>query len=180
MIAADLTLFRLVFMFLSLRNRFIFMAVINAIFAPFIVLYLLFYSFFRYFEVSHASAVRTRMNLFLDLTSALLGLPPCRSTTRTRRISVPDSIHNLPAGNFASSTNYHIYLGGGATTRIRSHNVTSNNFPESGQQLSPGMFLDTHVKSVKQDGQSLTRNGVILDLCPSLLALSPPCYCSPL
>lgn len=29
------------------------MAVINAIFAPFIVLYLLFYSFFRYFEEYH-------------------------------------------------------------------------------------------------------------------------------
>jgi len=34
-----------------LRNRFILMGVINAVFAPFIVLYLLMYSFFRYFEV---------------------------------------------------------------------------------------------------------------------------------
>lgn len=30
------------------------MALINAVFAPFIVLYLLTYSFFRYFEVSHS------------------------------------------------------------------------------------------------------------------------------
>jgi autophagy-related protein 9 len=37
----------------GLRRRFIFMAVINAIFAPFIVIYLLFYSFFRYFEEYH-------------------------------------------------------------------------------------------------------------------------------
>lgn len=37
----------------SLRRRFILMGFINAIFAPFIVLYLLFYSFFRYFEEYH-------------------------------------------------------------------------------------------------------------------------------
>lgn len=34
-----------------LRRRFILMGLINAVFAPFIVLYLLMYSFFRYFEV---------------------------------------------------------------------------------------------------------------------------------
>lgn len=34
-----------------LRRRLIFMGILNAIFAPFIVLYLLMYSFFRYFEV---------------------------------------------------------------------------------------------------------------------------------
>jgi len=34
-----------------LRRRFIFMGILNAIFAPFIVVYLLMYSFFRYFEV---------------------------------------------------------------------------------------------------------------------------------
>lgn len=34
-----------------LRRRFIFMGILNAIFAPFIILYLLIYSFFRYFEV---------------------------------------------------------------------------------------------------------------------------------
>ncbi|CED85250.1 apg9-domain-containing protein [Phaffia rhodozyma] len=37
----------------GLRQRFIFMGIINALFAPFIVLYLLFYSFFRYFEEYH-------------------------------------------------------------------------------------------------------------------------------
>ena len=35
----------------SLRRRFVFMGVLNAVFAPFIVVYLLVYSFFRYFEV---------------------------------------------------------------------------------------------------------------------------------
>jgi autophagy-related protein 9 len=39
-----------------LKRRFIFMGILNAIFAPFIVLYLLMYSFFRYFEVRHLSA----------------------------------------------------------------------------------------------------------------------------
>ncbi|KAH8827329.1 putative transmembrane protein [Flagelloscypha sp. PMI_526] len=37
----------------GLRRRFIFMGILNAIFAPFIVLYLLMYSFFRYFEQYH-------------------------------------------------------------------------------------------------------------------------------
>ena len=36
---------------LRLKRRFIFMGILNAIFAPFIVLYFLMYSFFRYFEV---------------------------------------------------------------------------------------------------------------------------------
>jgi autophagy-related protein 9 len=36
----------------SLKTRFIFMGVMNAILAPFIVIYLLLYSFFRYFDVS--------------------------------------------------------------------------------------------------------------------------------
>ena len=34
-----------------LRRRLIFMGILNAIFAPFIVLYLVMYSFFRYFDV---------------------------------------------------------------------------------------------------------------------------------
>lgn len=37
----------------GLRRRFVFMAVVNAIFAPFIVVYVLVYSFFRYFEEYH-------------------------------------------------------------------------------------------------------------------------------
>lgn len=36
----------------SLQHRFMFMGILNAAFAPFIVLYLVMYSFFRYFEVS--------------------------------------------------------------------------------------------------------------------------------
>uniref|UniRef100_A0A0W0FWS5 Autophagy-related protein 9 n=1 Tax=Moniliophthora roreri TaxID=221103 RepID=A0A0W0FWS5_MONRR len=37
----------------ELKRRFIFMGILNAIFAPFIVLYVLMYSFFRYFEQYH-------------------------------------------------------------------------------------------------------------------------------
>ncbi|SCV74760.1 BQ2448_7789 [Microbotryum intermedium] len=37
----------------ALRRRFILMGLINAVFAPFIVIYLLMYSFFRYFEEYH-------------------------------------------------------------------------------------------------------------------------------
>lgn len=36
----------------GLKRRFIFMGCLNLMFAPFIVIYLLIYSFFRYFEVS--------------------------------------------------------------------------------------------------------------------------------
>ncbi|KAJ9101819.1 autophagy protein atg9 [Naganishia friedmannii] len=46
----------------SLRHRFMFMGILNAIFSPFIVLYLLMYSFFRYFEEYHKnpSAIGSR------------------------------------------------------------------------------------------------------------------------
>ncbi|KIJ10518.1 hypothetical protein PAXINDRAFT_85915 [Paxillus involutus ATCC 200175] len=37
----------------GLRRRFIFMGMLNAIFAPFIVLYMIMYSFFRYFDEYH-------------------------------------------------------------------------------------------------------------------------------
>lgn len=43
-----------------LKRRFIFMGILNAIFAPFIVVYLLMYSFFRYFEVRLSSVVRVQ------------------------------------------------------------------------------------------------------------------------
>ena len=42
-----------------LRHRFIFMGVLNAVLAPFIVLYLLMYYFFRYFQVSLEQCVST-------------------------------------------------------------------------------------------------------------------------
>lgn len=38
------------------------MGILNAIFAPFIVLYLIMYSFFRYFEVCDACSEYTAIN----------------------------------------------------------------------------------------------------------------------
>ena len=57
-----------------LRRRFFFMAVLNGIFAPFIVMYLVVYSFLRYFEVS----MLRRVNVI-----GLLNKSACRSTTNT-------------------------------------------------------------------------------------------------
>ena len=50
------------------------MAVLNGIFAPFIVMYLVVYSFLRYFEVS----MLRRVNVI-----GLLNKSACRSTTKT-------------------------------------------------------------------------------------------------
>lgn len=40
----------------SLRTRLLVMGHLNFLFAPFIILYLVMYSFFRYFEVRHETA----------------------------------------------------------------------------------------------------------------------------
>lgn len=54
------------FIFHRLRRRFIFMGILNAIFAPFIVLYLLMYSFFRYFEVRTDIPLPSLLMLFVE------------------------------------------------------------------------------------------------------------------
>jgi hypothetical protein len=55
-----------------LKRRFIFMGILNAIFAPFIVLYVLMYSFFRYFEVGDMfKIVEIRFNSFLFYWAAI-------------------------------------------------------------------------------------------------------------
>ncbi|GAA6017488.1 hypothetical protein JCM10207_008244 [Rhodosporidiobolus poonsookiae] len=51
----------------ALRRRFILMGVINAVFAPFIVLYLLMYSFFRYFEEYHKNPSSIGSRAFTQL-----------------------------------------------------------------------------------------------------------------
>lgn len=43
------------------------MGCINAVFAPFIILYLLFYSFFRYFEVSRCVSRMTGLLFLIKL-----------------------------------------------------------------------------------------------------------------
>ena len=48
-----------------LKRRFIFMGILNAIFAPLIVLYVLMYSFFRYFEVGDVfCTLETKVEIF--------------------------------------------------------------------------------------------------------------------
>lgn len=97
------------------------MGIFNAIFAPFIVVYLLMYSFFRYFEVS---------------------LRPCfdadavRNTTRIHRPSEADSTLPMRSGNFASSTSYPICLSEDWTEAIPLPRNTLINFQMSVQHLS--------------------------------------------
>jgi len=55
-----------------LKNRFIFMGILNAVFAPFIILYLLMYSFFRYFEVSRPCSCDFRPRFLMP---PLAGVP---------------------------------------------------------------------------------------------------------
>lgn len=50
----------------GLKHRFIFMGCLNLMFSPFIVIYLLIYSFFRYFEVSRLSSLSRRSRWYTD------------------------------------------------------------------------------------------------------------------
>ena len=80
------------------------MGILNAIFAPFIVLYLLMYSFFRYFEVGDVSKImETKVQCFLFLLFV-------SNIIRTHRPSVVDDTPPLLAGSFGNLTNYHTYL----------------------------------------------------------------------
>ena len=112
-----------------LERRLIFMGCLNALFAPFIVVYLLIYSFFRYFEV--------RICLAFMIWSAYLR-PHERisdgdsNTTRTHHPLVREGIHHMPNGSFASTMNCRIYLNGewiGAMCRRKS---ISTSFQRSG------------------------------------------------
>lgn len=86
----------------SLRRRFIFMGILNAIFAPFIVLYMIMYSFFRYFEVCCLVTFCAR-----HITDAL----GCtRNTTRTRLRSVVDDTPLTQDGSSANLTNFITFL----------------------------------------------------------------------
>ena len=74
------------------------MGILNAIFAPFIVLYFLMYSFFRYFEVGDISnLVEIKVQFFGS------------NIIRTHRPLVVDDTPPLPAGSFENLTSYHTY-----------------------------------------------------------------------
>ena len=100
------------------------MGLVNALFAPFIVVYLLMYSFFRYFEVSRPDTkflpVRTILSYGLD----------GRNITRIRRRSGRGNIPPTRAGNFASLTSYLIYLRGGSTKAMSPQSNTSTSSPK--------------------------------------------------
>ena len=77
------------------------MGILNAIFAPLIVLYVLMYSFFRYFEVGDFKNTGDQGSNFLLLFGS--------NIIRTHRPSVVDDTPPLPAGSFGSLTSCHIY-----------------------------------------------------------------------
>ena len=76
------------------------MGILNAIFAPLIVSYLLMYSFFRYFEV--------RSFLLLLISND----KPCiyRNIAKILPLSGDEDTHPLPNGNSVNSTSYIISL----------------------------------------------------------------------
>ena len=85
----------------SLKRRFIFMGILNAIFAPLIVSYFLMYSFFRYFEV----------RLFIICLAFTFDLNfVCRNITRILLPLVGAGIRPLRNGNLGNSTNFLISL----------------------------------------------------------------------
>ncbi len=102
-----------------LQRRFVFIGIINAIFAPFIVLYLTMYSFFRYFEVN----LIARRFVSTWLTSSH------RNTTRIPRRSGPASTRRTDAGSSESSTSCPTCLSGDWTRAILLRNATSISSP---------------------------------------------------
>lgn len=58
----------------GLKHRFIFMGCLNLMFSPFIVFYLLIYSFFRYFEVCHTLAWSQQFKLCGDVGLINIGI----------------------------------------------------------------------------------------------------------
>lgn len=83
----------------SLRRRFIFVGILNAVFAPFIVLYMIMYSFFRYFDV------RSPRELHGKSWLTLLG----RNIGITLLQSVVDAIRHSHNGSSANSMSCPIY-----------------------------------------------------------------------
>ena len=79
------------------------MGILNAMFAPFIVLYVLMYSFFRYFEVRDISKI---MEVDVQYFFLLFG----SNIIRTHQPSVVDDTPHSLAGNSGSLTNCHTYL----------------------------------------------------------------------
>lgn len=76
------------------------MGVLNAIFAPFIVLYLVMYSFFRYFEVCEEHPLLPN-----SIVTVAVGVR--RNITRIHPILAEGDIRHSHSGSFASLMNCH-------------------------------------------------------------------------
>lgn len=98
----------------SLRRRFIFMGVLNAVFAPFIVLYVLMYSFFRYFEV-------IKPPIFMMM---LLKISIIRNFTKTHQPLGGANTPYLRNGNLENLTNSHIFSAVALTKAIQALQCT--------------------------------------------------------
>ena len=96
------------------------MGILNAIFAPFIVLYVLMYSFFRYFEVGEIFKMAE-----IKFNTSVLG----SNIIRTHRPSAVDDTPPSLVGNFGSLTSCHTYLLGGWMKAILYRTCTLGNFP---------------------------------------------------
>lgn len=152
----------------SLKRRFLFMAIVNAIFAPFIVLYLLMYSFFRYFEVSSPAFPGPPVRqVILTLSYDLHPICVCRNTTRTRPTLARASTPNSHAGSSASSTNFHTFSDDDAITLTRLRSDISISFPKSASRSSRGELLSpsTHAHpahGLKADYHGKSLRGILV------------------
>lgn len=87
------------------------MGILNAIFAPFIILYLLIYSFFRYFEV--------RSILLNKKLAYSISDHEFRNITRIHLQLEVDSIRLTRSGNSENSMNFPICLKDGLTEAMK-------------------------------------------------------------
>lgn len=117
-----------------LQHRFMFMGILNAVFAPFIVLYLLMYSFFRYFEASYglASVLRLVLTCLTD-----------RNTTRIPQLSAAEVTRPLQDGSSANSMNFPMSLNAGWMRAIPLRSNTSISSPRRLQPLPCGKYSYT-------------------------------------
>jgi hypothetical protein len=113
---------------LRLRRRLRFMALVNVVLGPAIAVYLVVYSFFRYFEVRRCPLSYSWCAARTALTS---NLPGPRSTTRTRPRSAAGLIRPRRGGSSASTTSSRTSLSGGLPAPSRSLASTSTSSPKN-------------------------------------------------
>lgn len=113
------------------------MGVINAVFAPFIVLYLLMYSFFRYFEVRTASCLAKKKKRKKKESGSRDG--SCRSITRIHPRSARVNSLSWPVGSFENSTSCRTIFNNVSITRTQSLINTSTSFQKRRRRSYPAL-----------------------------------------